>query len=60
MQYPALSPSGYVMDLSTWKKCVLEKGICPFTRLPVKFEDVIILTQSNIDELRPKIINSIQ
>ena len=54
---PAISPHGYVAGLATWKVVLAEKQQCPFTNRPLQFEQLKVLTHSNIHLHRDKIVN---
>lgn len=53
---PAMSPYGHVMGLATWNAVIAEQGKCPFTQQPVRREQVILLTDANIERHRDSII----
>lgn len=44
---PALSPYGHVMGLATWKACLQDRPVCPFTKQPLKARDLVALTVLN-------------
>lgn len=44
---PAVSPQGYVLDLSTWKRALAQTGRCPFTKIQLKLSDITVLTRDN-------------
>ena len=55
---PAISPWGHVMGLATWKAVLAAGGSeprCPFTKQPLSWEQVTVLTHANIDRFRDRI-----
>ena len=44
---PALSPFGHVMGMATWRACLSDKGVCPFTKQPLQPRDLVLLTTLN-------------
>ncbi|KAK9839324.1 hypothetical protein WJX81_008143 [Elliptochloris bilobata] len=52
---PAISPFGHVMGLATWKACLKEHGVCPFTKAPLSWEQCTVLTLHNIERFRDRI-----
>ncbi|KAL4451372.1 hypothetical protein ABPG77_009444 [Micractinium sp. CCAP 211/92] len=54
---PAISPYGHVAGLATWKVVLAEKQQCPFTNQPLQFEQLKLLTKTNIHLHRHKIVN---
>ncbi|PRW21070.1 Transforming growth factor beta regulator 1 [Chlorella sorokiniana] len=54
---PAISPYGHVAGLATWKVVLAEKQQCPFTNQPLQFEQLKVLTKTNIHLWRDKIVN---
>ncbi|KAL4855620.1 putative lysine-specific demethylase JMJ16 [Chlorella vulgaris] len=54
---PAISPYGHVAGLATWKVVLVEKQQCPFTNQPLQFEQLKVLTKTNIHLHREKIVN---
>jgi len=58
--WPALSPHGHVCDYDSWIKVLRTPGnenTCPFTKKPIKKDDLVRLTSENIDEFQGKIVN---
>eukprot|EP00033_Pygsuia_biforma_P003848 GCRY01004216.1.p1 GENE.GCRY01004216.1~~GCRY01004216.1.p1 ORF type:complete len:476 (-),score=70.01 GCRY01004216.1:14-1441(-) len=55
IEVPALAPSGYVMDYSSWLQCLENDAVCPFTKTPIIKDELVILTLKNIDEFRSQI-----
>lgn len=53
---PAISPAGHVMGLATWKAVLAEQQRCPFTKAPLRQDQLIVLTVNNIDKYRDRII----
>jgi len=56
---PAISPHGHVMGLATWRAVLLEdepKGRCPFTRLPLRPEQLVVLTKRNLARYADRIV----
>eukprot|EP00887_Chlorella_sp_A99_P007228 scaffold2.g7228.t1 len=53
---PAISPYGHVMGLATWRAVLADHKACPFTKQPLKVEDLKLLTKSNIHLHRDRII----
>ncbi|PSC71800.1 Transforming growth factor beta regulator 1 [Micractinium conductrix] len=54
---PAISPYGHVAGLATWKVVLAEKQQCPFTNQPLRFEQLKLLTKTNIHLHAPNIVN---
>ena len=54
---PAISPYGHVVGIATWRACLSENRICPFTRNPLTIEQCTILTKNNIGRYRGRIAN---
>ena len=53
---PAISPAGHVMGLATWKAVLAgPEPRCPFTKAPLSWEQVTVLTHANIDRFRDRI-----
>ncbi len=55
---PAMSVSGHVMGLATWRAVLAEQGKCPFTQQPLQISQVTVLTKSNISRFQDRIIQS--
>lgn len=53
---PAISPYGHVMGMATWRAVLAGGGVCPFTKQPLNAEQCKILSKSNIDAYRDRII----
>ena len=56
MVRPAISPYGHVMGLATWRAVLADHQACPFTKHPLKVEELKVLTKSNIHLHRDRII----
>lgn len=54
---PAISPYGHVMGIATWRACLSEQRVCPFTRNPLTIEQCTILTKHNFNKYREKILH---
>lgn len=56
---PAISPYGHVLGYSTWKRALQNepKNTCPFTKKPLRVQDLVILTWDNIEEYRSSIVH---
>jgi hypothetical protein len=55
---PAIAPSGHVMGLATWHAVLAEAPRCPFTKVPLRREQLVVLTAHNIDKYRERIITN--
>ena len=53
---PAISPYGHVMGAATWRAVLGTKGVCPFTKQPLRWEQCRMLTHANIETFRDQII----
>jgi hypothetical protein len=53
---PAISPAGHVMGLATWRAVLAENPRCPFTKAPLRPDQLIVLTKHNIDKYRDRVI----
>jgi len=58
VETPAMSPTGHVMGLATWKAVLSEKGHCPFTKEPLAVHSLVKLTKANIERYRHLIVKS--
>ncbi|GJQ09027.1 hypothetical protein GpartN1_g818.t1 [Galdieria partita] len=56
---PAISPYGHVLGYSTWKRALQNepKNTCPFTKKPLRVQDLVILTWENIEQYRSSIVH---
>eukprot|EP00871_Galdieria_phlegrea_P004504 jgi/Galph1/5054/GphlegSOOS_G3712.1 len=56
---PAISPYGHVLGYSTWKRALQNepKNTCPFTKKPLRVQDLTILTWENIGQFRDAIVH---
>lgn len=52
---PALSPFGHVMGLATWAACLAENNVCPFTKEPLRKEQLVVLTHTNYERFKDRI-----
>jgi hypothetical protein len=57
IRVPAISPDGYVLDYNSWVRTIANESVNPFTKIPVKKRDLVILTHENWDEYKDKIRN---
>lgn len=57
MKVPTISPDGYVLDYSTWLKHLKNSKENPFTGIPVRRRQLVVLTFKNIEEYVKKIVN---
>ena len=55
---PAISPYGHVMGLATWAACLSEHAQCPFTKQPLRREQLVVLTHLNYERFKDKIIRN--
>ena len=53
---PAISPYGHVMGAATWRQVLGSTHICPFTKQPLQWEQIKVLTKSNIHLYKDRII----
>lgn len=53
---PAISPAGHVMGLATWRAVLAETGRCPFTKVPMRPDQLTVLTRTNIERYRDRIV----
>lgn len=53
---PAISPDGYVMGLATWRAVLSEAPRCPFTKRPLRAEQLVALSRRNVERFRPMIV----
>jgi hypothetical protein len=53
---PAISPYGHVMGYATWRAVLAEQQRCPFTKQPLSWEQLAVLTANNIDKYRDRIV----
>lgn len=57
INFPAMSPDGYVLDYFTWLKILEKNSANPFTDCPIySKDDIVLLTTDNIDEFRERIV----
>ena len=57
MNFPAMSPDGYVLDYFTWMTLLEKEGVNPFTNRPIYSKDeLVLLTPDNIEEYRSQIV----
>ena len=49
---PAISPYGHVMGMATWRAVLSDAQRCPFTKRPLRPEQLVTLTRSNIERYR--------
>jgi hypothetical protein len=57
MRVPALSPDGYVLDYKTWLGSLAEKPVNPFTQLPLRKRQLVVLTTENYQTYAGDIVN---
>ena len=57
IQFPAISPEGHLLDLTTFKTAASNGGINPVTGAKFKLRQVTLLTWDNVHEWLPKIKN---
>ncbi|GBF99740.1 hypothetical protein Rsub_12515 [Raphidocelis subcapitata] len=55
---PAISPYGHVMGLATWRAVLAEDRRCPFTKRPLKPEQLVALNHNNIERYRDILVLS--
>jgi hypothetical protein len=53
---PAISPYGHVMGYATWRAVLAEQQRCPFTKQPLSWEQLTVLTHNNISKYRERIV----
>lgn len=53
---PAISPYGHVMGLATWRAVLVEQPRCPFTKQPLRPEQLVVLNANNISKHRDRIV----
>ena len=55
---PAISPYGHVMGAATWAACLSDHPVCPFTKQPLRREQLTALTHANYERFKDKIIRN--
>lgn len=53
---PAISPFGHVMGMATWRAVLSEGRRCPFTKQPLRTEQLVALNRNNIERYRAAIV----
>jgi len=53
---PAISPFGHVMGMATWRAVLSESQRCPFTKQPLRAEQLVALNRNNIERYRDKVV----
>ncbi|KIY97812.1 hypothetical protein MNEG_10152, partial [Monoraphidium neglectum] len=53
---PAISPYGHVMGLATWRAVLSDGRRCPFTKRPLRPEQLVVLTRANVERYRDVIV----
>lgn len=54
---PAISPYGHVMGMATWRAVLGESEQCPFTKQPLRVQQLKRLTKGNIESYADSIVN---
>lgn len=55
---PAISPYGHVMGMATWRAVLSEGRRCPFTKQPLRTEQLVALTRNNIERYMDAIVST--
>jgi hypothetical protein len=55
---PAISPFGHVMGLATWRAVLSEGRGCPFTKRPLRVDELVVLTRHNVERYRRLIVTA--
>jgi hypothetical protein len=55
---PAISPFGHVMGLATWRAVLSEARCCPFTKRPLRVDELVVLTRHNVERYRHLIVTT--
>ena len=60
IEFPAMSPDGYVLDYFTWIKLLEKNAVNPFTDAPIySKDDLVLLTTDNIEQYRDMIVTDV-